>query len=185
MPDLSARRQRFIAEYLLDHNGAAAAVRAGYSVRSAKVRASRLLADPDVKRELEAALAAQQERLRLKADDVLRELQRVGFVDPAELDPDGELGLQDLPEDARRAIASVKVRTETDRDGKVTVTREFRFWSKNEALVALGRHLRLFVDQLEATVNSNLSDEERLARVEALLALGHARRVRAENGGGQ
>jgi phage terminase small subunit len=176
MPDLSPKRRAFVAEFLVDHNGAAAAVRAGYRPRSAKVRASRLLADPEVKSELDAALAAQQERLRLKADDVLRELQRVGMVDPAELDPDGELGLKDLPEDARRAIASVKVRTETDSNGKVTVTREFRFWSKNEALVALGRHLRLFVDQLEATVSPNLSDEERAARIEALLALARARR---------
>ena len=39
----SAKQARFVREYAVDCNGAAAAVRAGYSPRSAKVTASRLL----------------------------------------------------------------------------------------------------------------------------------------------
>ena len=38
-----AKQSRFVREYAVDCNGAAAAVRAGYSPRSAKVTASRLL----------------------------------------------------------------------------------------------------------------------------------------------
>ncbi len=42
---LSLKKQRFVEEYLVDLNGTAAAIRAGYSVRSAKQIAHVLLED--------------------------------------------------------------------------------------------------------------------------------------------
>ncbi|MDT3680805.1 MAG: terminase small subunit [Burkholderiaceae bacterium] len=53
---LTAKQARFAEEYVLDHNGAAAAARAGYSARSAKQIANELLTKPD----LQAAIAAQE-----------------------------------------------------------------------------------------------------------------------------
>lgn len=53
---LTARQRRFVEEYGVDRNGAAAAVRAGYSPRSAKQTAYELLTKPD----LQAAVAAQE-----------------------------------------------------------------------------------------------------------------------------
>jgi phage terminase small subunit len=47
---LPPKRQRFVDEYLVDHNGAQAAARAGYSPVSAKVTASRLLTDANAVR---------------------------------------------------------------------------------------------------------------------------------------
>ena len=45
---LPPRQQHFVAEYLVDQNGKAAAIRAGYSPRSAQVKASRMLDKPQV-----------------------------------------------------------------------------------------------------------------------------------------
>ncbi len=45
---MTPRQARFVQEYLIDRNGAAAAIRAGYSVRSAKQIAYELLAKPEV-----------------------------------------------------------------------------------------------------------------------------------------
>ena len=42
---LNTRQQRFTDEYLIDSNGTAAAIRAGYSKRSAKMQASRLMSN--------------------------------------------------------------------------------------------------------------------------------------------
>ncbi len=53
---LTPKQQLFVAEYVIDHNGAAAAVRAGYSARSGKQIANELLTKPD----LRAAVAAQE-----------------------------------------------------------------------------------------------------------------------------
>lgn len=190
MPTLRPKRRRFVAEYLLDHNATQAAIRTGYAARSAKVTASRLLDNADVQAALREALAAQQQRLELKADDVLRELLRVGLVDPARLVDDGGrlLPVAEMPEDVRRAISSIEVEELFEGRGeareRVGTLRKVKFWDKPKALELLGRHLKLFTDLVEATVTPNLSDEERVARVEALLALGRARRIRTGTGGG-
>ena len=46
--NIRSKQSRFVREYAVDCNGAAAAVRAGYSPRSAKVTASRLLTKANV-----------------------------------------------------------------------------------------------------------------------------------------
>jgi len=59
---LTPRKVRFAKEYVLDHNGAAAAVRAGYSANTAKESASRLMREPEVQaavRENERAVEAE------------------------------------------------------------------------------------------------------------------------------
>ncbi len=46
---LNAKQKRFAAEYSVDHNGAQAAIRAGYSEKTAKQTASRMMANVAVK----------------------------------------------------------------------------------------------------------------------------------------
>ena len=60
----AARRQRFVAEYLIDRNGTRAAVAAGYSARSAKQLASQLLKDVRVK----ALVAEGEKKILAKAE---------------------------------------------------------------------------------------------------------------------
>lgn len=80
MHDLTAKQQRFVAEYAVDRNGAAAAVRAGYSARSAKQIANELLTKPD----LRAAVTAQEARI---AADLEITRQRVldGLLEAVEM----------------------------------------------------------------------------------------------------
>jgi phage terminase small subunit len=72
---LTARQERFVAEYAVSRNGAAAARAAGYAHSSAKVTASRLL----TKDNLQAALQARERELRrllgTTRDQVLLEIQ--------------------------------------------------------------------------------------------------------------
>lgn len=62
MQALTPKQQQFVEEYVLDHNGAGAAVRAGYSPRSAKEIAAELLTKPHLRAAIRAqeALAAQE-----------------------------------------------------------------------------------------------------------------------------
>ena len=73
-PNLSAKQARFVAEYLVDGNGAAAAVRAGYGVVGAKVTACRLLTRANLQNALRARQAADATRLSLQREDVLKGL---------------------------------------------------------------------------------------------------------------
>jgi phage terminase small subunit len=76
---MTPREARFVPQYLIDLNGAAAAVRAGYSERSAKKIASELLQRPVVRAAVEAGLAKQQAKVLMSADEVALGIQRVGL----------------------------------------------------------------------------------------------------------
>ena len=74
--DLSAKRQAFVAEYLIDFNATQAAMRAGYSPRTAKLTGHRLITDDNVL----AALAEGQQRratqVQITVAEVMQMLQR-------------------------------------------------------------------------------------------------------------
>jgi phage terminase small subunit len=61
MTSPTSKRQVFAKEYILDHNATQAAIRAGYSERSAKQQGSRLLTYVDVKDEIAVLERAQRE----------------------------------------------------------------------------------------------------------------------------
>ena len=64
---ITPKQQRFVTEYLIDLNATQAAIRAGYSRKTAQQQGSRLLTNVVVKR----AIAAQQDR-QLKSVEVLK-----------------------------------------------------------------------------------------------------------------
>jgi phage terminase small subunit len=87
---LSERQRRFVEEYLIDLNVAAAARRSGYSPKSAHCPGKFLT--PAVQAAIETAIAARVERVRFDADKVIAELAKIAFanmLDFVTVDPDG------------------------------------------------------------------------------------------------
>lgn len=82
--DLTPRQQRFVQEYLLDLNATQAAIRAGYSRKTAKAIGSRLLTNVDVAQAVADAQAKRAERLELTAASITKQLMSI--VDLAEAD---------------------------------------------------------------------------------------------------
>jgi phage terminase small subunit len=78
---LTSRQSRFVEEYLIDLNGKQAAVRAGYSAKSAEVQASRLLRNTAVQAALGEAMQARSQRTEVTADRVVAELAKLAFAD--------------------------------------------------------------------------------------------------------
>lgn len=75
---LTPKQEAFVREYLVDLCAAHAAVRAGYSERSAKQTGCDLLAVPKVQAAIAKAQAERAERVDDDADQVLRDLRRLG-----------------------------------------------------------------------------------------------------------
>ena len=71
---LTAQQERFIEEFVIDSNGAQAAIRAGYSPSDANTRASRLLKKPEVQQALAEARKKISSQLNRTAQDVLRDI---------------------------------------------------------------------------------------------------------------
>lgn len=72
---LTPKQQRFVAEYLIDLNATQAAIRAGYSVRTAKQQGSRLLTNVDIASAVAGKQAKVGDRLEITAEKVLRDLE--------------------------------------------------------------------------------------------------------------
>ncbi len=86
------RQARFVASYLIDLDGQAAAIRVGYSKRSAKQIASALLAKPEIAAAVAAGNAVIIGKAELTAERVLGELEMIGFMTVGEHE-DGRAGL--------------------------------------------------------------------------------------------
>lgn len=152
---LNDKQKRFVAEYLVDLNATQAAIRAGYSKKTAYSQGQRLLKHAEAARAIQEAKNARAARVGMTQDDVLRELQAIGQSDIRHytIDDFGEMKLaDDAPDRAMRAVASVKKRIRTDEHGNVVgAETEFKLWDKPAALKMAGQHLGTFVDRHEIT----------------------------------
>ena len=72
---LTPRQCRFVNEYLVDMNATNAAVRAGYSPKTAKSQASRLLTIANLKAEIQIKQKEDEKRLKIDRDMVLAKLE--------------------------------------------------------------------------------------------------------------
>jgi phage terminase small subunit len=146
MAGLSPKQQRFVEEYLIDLNATAAAGRAGYKDPNI---GRQLITKNNVAAAIAAAQQARSERIQITADRVLQEIALIAFSDLGRvLDFAGDaLKLRppkDIPEAARRALSSIKVKRYFEGAGDDAVeveTTEFKLWSKDAALEKLLRHL--------------------------------------------
>ncbi len=151
MPKLkNLKHERLVQEYLVDLNQTQAAIRAGYSTKSANQQASELFAKPNIRARVEELMADRSKRTGINADRVVRELARIAFVNPVEVvDTNSATVKDDASEDDTAAIASVKVKIVTG--DFESVEREVKFADKLKALELLGKHLGMYTDKLAIT----------------------------------
>lgn len=137
---MNERQKRFIVEYLIDRNGTQAAIRAGYSPKTANEQASRLLAKDNIRAAVDAKTHKVMSKLEITAERVLKERARLAFLDPRKLvDAKGKaLGLHELDEDTAAAVAGFE--TIGRRVSKLKIA------DKNASLTALEKHLGLYKD---------------------------------------
>lgn len=137
-PPLNPKQATFVREYMVDLNATQAAVRAGYSKRTARLIGQENLGKPHIAAAIKAAMDARAHRVQCRGDDVLREIERLAMFDPvAFVDVKKPADLKKLSEDVRRAI----VGWGWDRSGRFTIK-----LAKEGALEMLGRHHGLFKD---------------------------------------
>ena len=78
---MNARHQRFVTEYLIDLNATQAAIRAGYSPKTAQQQGSRLLTNVVVKQAIAAQHARQLKAVEVRIEDVLRDVMAIAHTD--------------------------------------------------------------------------------------------------------
>lgn len=132
---LTPRQRRFVDEYLIDLNGTQAAIRAGYSQKTARQIGQKLLTKVDIQQAISAAQVERQKRTELTADEVIRDLREVRDVC---------LGRKSV-----KVVEVVKFEGEaTPHEVDALV---FDANGANKALELLGKHIGMFGDRIDMT----------------------------------
>jgi len=149
---LTAKQERFVEEYLVDLNATQAAIRAGYSSKTANEQGSQLLANLSIRARIDEAMAELSRRTGVNQERVIRELARVAFVNASNVvNPKDATVLEDASEDDTAAISSIKVKVvQGDLE---SIEREVKFADKLKALELLGKHFGMFTDKVSLVGN--------------------------------
>ena len=155
---LTQKERAFTEEYPIDLNATKAAIRAGYSCRTAGSTASRLLQKHNIQTALQESFRLRSVRTEISQDMVLKELATIAFADMAVFATWGPSGVtlvasDELPEAATRAVAEVsEILTESGRNIK------FKLFDKIRALELLAKHLGMLVEKvkIDTTVDGDI-----------------------------
>ena len=146
---MTGKQNRFVEEYLIDLNATQAAIRAGYSPKTANEQGARLLANASIRAAVDKAEAERSRRTGINQDRVIREIAKLAFLNPVDvIDMDEATVKGEAHRDDTACIASVKVKTIPTDDGAIT-EREVKTYDKLKALELLGKHLGMFTDKLK------------------------------------
>ena len=129
MANLTIRQQSFVEEYLIDLNATQAAIRAGYSEKTASEQGSRLLANVSISEAIAEAQNKRAERTEITQDYVLTNIQKV----------------------IERCMQVQQVDnclTQTE-DGELAQAFMFKEQGALKGLELLGKHLGMFKDKVE------------------------------------
>jgi len=139
---LTDKQKRFVYyEYSLDLNATQAAIRAGYSKKTAQEQSSRLLSNIMVKAEIERMRKATEKRIEVTLDRIIAEYARVAFTGLSKFICINEYG--SLVLDLSRCTPNdldLLAELQIDDDGRIRRIR-IKQLDKFKALEALGKHL--------------------------------------------
>ncbi len=158
---LTNKQRLFIAEYLIDLNATQAAIRAGYSKKTAYSIGQENLKKPEIAQLIQTQFHKRGEKTDITADKVLKELALIGFADQAdyfEVNEDGSLRVKqftEMPQGASRVISGIEEiqrimgSGEGGKDMILEARRKLKHHDKVRALELIGNHLGMWKDKSE------------------------------------
>lgn len=151
MARLTKKQKLFVDEYLIDLNATQAAIRAGYSVNSARDIGCENLTKPNIQQAIAEKMAERSKRTGVNQDRVVLELAKIAFVKMTDIvDSNGKIK-DTATDDDLSCIESVKYK-HSDTDTGYSVEREVKISPKLKALELLGKHLGMWNDKIDLNV---------------------------------
>lgn len=135
---LTAKQKRFCDEYLIDLNATQAAIRAGYSKRSARQIADKNMSKADIKAYIDARMAEKESQLIADQDEVLKYLTSVLRGESQST----EIVVEGVGEGCSEARAIEKAPSEKDR---------------LKAAELLGKRYGIYTEKVESNVDMDLN----------------------------
>lgn len=160
---LTPKQARFVEEYLIDLNATQAAIRAGYSAKTAEQGGAQLLRNIKVAAAIKEAQDARSKRTAITQDMVLEEYRKLALANMLDyIKVQGGAPVVDMSTMTRDQAAAIgEVTSEIFMDGKGDDAKpvrrtKFKLADKKGALDSIARHLGMFVDKSEVTLKDPL-----------------------------
>lgn len=161
MAALNDKQRLFVAEYLKDLNATQAAIRAGYSERTAGSQGQRLLKNVEIQAAISEANESRIESVEIDATYVLKRLVEIDQMDVLDIlnDDGGIKPVSEWPTVWRQSLSGLDVaelwegRGE-DRD-EIGILKKIKWPDKVKNLELLGKHID--VQAFKENVNANVS----------------------------
>jgi len=143
---LTPKQENFVEEYLVDLNATQAAIRAGYSKKTAGIIGHENLRKPKIQAVLQSRRDELMKSTKMDQQWVLERYKKLAsykitdfFDDEYNLKP-----LSEIPEDAIFAIQGLDVDTKTIGKDIKSFIQKFKLSDKKAALDSIARHLGFF-----------------------------------------
>ncbi|USW94969.1 terminase small subunit [Pseudomonas proteolytica] len=178
MKKLNDRQSRFVSEYLIDLNATQAAIRAGYSKRTAGQIGDENLKKPQIAHAIKEAVDSRNQRVQVNADYVLNRLVEIDHMDVIDIlaDDMSVKPLKDWPKVWRQYLAGFDVSELFEGRGDdremTGFLKKLKWPDKVKNLELLGKHVNVnaFRDQVDVNVIGSLSEDIAKARQRAMEA---------------
>jgi phage terminase small subunit len=150
---VTPKQERFVAEYLVDLNATQAAIRAGYSEKTASSIGEENLRKPEI-----AAAVAEKTQQQLAKADVTAQMVKdrlaaLAFVDPRKFfNADGTIkAITELDADTAACVAQFEVIVKNAQagDGHMDTVHKIRLVDATKPLNTLAEHFGLTVQKVE------------------------------------
>ena len=142
MAELNQRQEMFCREYIKDLNGTQAAIRAGYSPRTADRMAYELLKKPEIQAFVLQSKAERVEEVKVDANYVLKRLIEIDEMDVADILDDGGdfLPIRSWPKTWRTTLSGLDIAIINSGDTE-TILKKIKWPDKVKNLELLGKHI--------------------------------------------
>lgn len=160
MRKLTPKEAKFCDEYIIDLNATQAAIRAGYSEKTAGSIGHENLNKPEIQLHIKELQKDLSDRTKITQEMVINELAKIGFSDIKNYYQAGEnqKSITTLEDKVSGAIKEIKITSFKTEHG-ISTTKEIKLHDKIAALDKLGRHLGVFEkDNHQKVINVNIVD---------------------------
>lgn len=161
-PKLTAKQEMFCLEYLIDLNATQAAIRAGYSEKTAKEISCENLTKPNIQQRIQGLKAKRADSVAVDAKYVLKRLKQIDELDVLDiLDNTGNVkAIRDWPKEWRTSISGLDVQDMLSGDTE-SIIKKIKWPDKLRNLELLGKHV-----DVKAWGDESISDDKPIQKIQ-------------------
>ena len=148
---MTPKQQKFIKEYLVDLNATQAAIRSGYSKKTANRIGPELLVKTCIQEAVQVARLKIEKKTDITIEKCLKEYAKIAFLNIKQaFNDDGTIkDIHEIPDNVAEAMAGLETSTIRTDDNKFGTLHKIKISDKKGALDSIMRHLGGFEDKIK------------------------------------